>query len=349
MSQQVTFPFTLKQYAAYEKGGELVAHETVLQGLKPHEILLEVLSCGICRSDVHLHRNDWGFSSFPQVFGHEIVGRVIAKGASADKFAVGDRVAVGWQAGSCMSCHECLTGSQALCDKSEGSPTSTRGGFAFHTYADERFAFKVPENLDSTVVGPLLCGGITVMKPIYELTRPGDAVGVIGVGGLGHLAIKFARAVGCEAVAFTSSADKVQALKDMGAHRVIVTTNAAEMAAASASPALDLILNTLDIEMDVGSYLGMLRKKGKFVFLGCPPQANFHGGHIFGQMISAEKVLTGSMIGSPAIIEAMLKVCELHNIGATVEVFPHTKINEAMKHTADGKARFRTVVQFKAE
>eukprot|EP00762_Andalucia_godoyi_P000238 ANDGO_02437.mRNA.1 Aldehyde reductase Ahr len=346
----VTFPFTINAYACFEAKGELKPHKVTVEKLEPFEILIEVHFCGVCRSDIHLQQANWGpgMSHFPQIFGHEVVGNVLAVGSAVKTHAIGDRVALGWQAGSCMACNFCMSGEQQLCNSSVGTPLGLRGGFAHHTVADARFAIRVPDNLKSAEVAPLLCGGCTVFNPIVKNAKPGDRIGVIGIGGLGSMALQFARAIGCEAVAFTSTSSKVNDIKEqIGAHRVIVTSDEAQMRAAAGS--LDLIINTLDVNMDVSTYLSTLGKQGKFVLLGGIPKVELSGTDIFGHFIAGGKCVLGSVIGSPMTIERMLNVSSYNNVRPIIEIFPHSKINEALNHTASGKARFRTVVQFKED
>lgn len=343
----VSFPFVLKQYAVVELGKPLQPFETTVEALEPFEILLEVHFCSICRSDYHLWVGDWGpMTQVPQVLGHEIVGKVIAVGSAVKNHAVGSRVAVGWQAGSCMSCGYCMDGEQHLCNSSVGTPLGRRGGFAHHSVVDARFALPVPENLKSHEVAPMMCGGCTVFSPLIANARPGDRVGVIGIGGLGSMALQFARAIGCEAVAFTSSPGKVDEIKNtLGAHRVIVTSDEESMKQAAGS--LDLLINTIDVEMDVVKYMQTLSKKGKFCTLGAIPKVEFKGHDVASTFVFSAKCVLGSLIASPSVIDRMLHVASYNNVHPIVEIFPHTKINEAMQHTATGKARFRSVVQFK--
>ncbi|HLE61119.1 MAG TPA: NAD(P)-dependent alcohol dehydrogenase, partial [Thermoanaerobaculaceae bacterium] len=292
------------------------------------EVEIAISHCGICHSDVHLVDGEWG-DWFPLVPGHEIVGTVVAGRA----FAPGDRVGVGWQRSSCSECEHCRAGEEVLCPKHEATCQGNFGGFADRIRVNERFAFKIPDELPSETAAPLLCAGVTVYTPLRTYAGKGSRVGVIGIGGLGHLALQFARALGCEVTAFSRAADKEPEARLFGADRFLT--------ADPTKGSLDLVLNTAHASPDMETYLGALRPKGVFCQLGAPP-----GPLVVPAMplITGSLSVTGSAIGSPSVIREMLAFAARQGIAATTEVVPMREANEALDRTRRNLARYRMVL-----
>lgn len=307
----------------------------------PEQVDVKVLNCGICHSDLSMMNNDWGMTSYPIVPGHEIIGEVIATGNSVKNIKVGDKVGVGWYSGSCMSCHECMDGSHHLCTKAEYTIGGRHGGFADYVRSHWFWAIKLPEGIDLAKAGPLLCGGITVFNPILIAgVKATDKVGVIGIGGLGHMALKFLNKWGCEVIAFSSNPSKKESILAMGATKVVDSTNPDELAKIAGT--LNFILNTTNVTLDWNSYLVALAPKGKFHNVGAVLEPMAIPAFT---LLTGEKSVTGSPLGSPALTRTMLEFCVRHNIYPITEEFPMSKANEALEHLKSGKARFRIVLK----
>ena len=308
--------------------------------LGPEEVEIAVEYCGVCHSDLSVMQNDWGISGYPFVPGHEVVGRVLALGELAKGLQVGQRVGVGWTAATCMRCHPCLSGSQHLCATATPMIIGHHGGFAERTRAHWAWTIPLPESIDMATTGPLLCGGVTVFSPFVSYgIKPTDHVGVVGIGGLGHMALKFANAWGCEVTAFSSSAAKADEARSFGAHRVISSRDESEIEAAADS--LDLLLVTVNVPLNWPLMLKTLKTYGRMHVVGAvlEPMAIPAMGLIFGQ-----KSVSGSPTGSPTMIASMLEFAARHKIAPQVEQFPLSKVNEAMSHLEAGKARYRLVL-----
>eukprot|EP00760_Papus_ankaliazontas_P002950 PhM_4_TR11344/c0_g1_i1/m.55677 len=345
-AEGVSFPFTIKQYAFQEVRGPLAPVSTVVNTLADDEVLVKVTHCSVCRSDIHVWHGDWGpvFTKPPQVVGHEITGVVAAIGSAKCKHNVGDRVAVGWTCGSCSTCEQCVAGNQIGCSDIKRTVGGMRGGLASHVVSDTRWLVSLPSNMKSLTAAPLLCAGITVFRPMDRWVKPGMTVGVIGIGGLGHLALKFARAMGCKAVAFTSSPSKIESCKEFGATDVVVTSDEASWAKAEGK--IDVIIDTIDAPHQIATYLPTMRRGGVFVMVGMVPDQTFSGADIMRHFISQGKILTGSVTGTPTDLRRMFEVASMGNVEATVEEYSEEQVAEAMERTAEGKARFRAVVKF---
>ncbi len=315
-------------YAAHEAKAHLKPFEYRPQPLGEHDVEIAITHCGICHSDVHLVDGDWG-DWFPLVPGHEIVGTVVAGAA----FAPGERVGVGWQRGSCGACEHCLAGEEVLCPEHAPTCQGSFGGFADRIRVDERFAIRIPQALPSETAAPLLCGGVTVYKPLRTYAAAGTRVGVIGIGGLGHLALQFAKALGCEVTAFSRSKDKERAARRFGADHFVT--------GAPRKGSLDLILNTAHAAPDMGAYLGALRPKGVFCQLGASPEPLSVPAFA---LISDSLTVTGSAIGSPSVIREMLDVAARHGVTARTEVMPMSRADAALDRTRRNLARFRMVL-----
>ncbi|TDU40176.1 putative zinc-type alcohol dehydrogenase-like protein [Gelidibacter sediminis] len=328
-------------YAATEPKAKLTAYSYNLGALGSEEVDIKVSYCGICHSDLSMIHNDWGMTKYPIVPGHEIIGEVIAVGNAVKNVIVGDKVGLGWTSASCMSCDQCMDGDHHLCSKSEATIVGRHGGFADKVRAHWSWAIPLPDDIDMSKAGPLLCGGITVFNPIILAgVKPTDKVGVIGIGGLGHMAIKFLKHWGCEVIAFSSNAAKKDAILNMGASQVIDSTSPKELE--SVVGKLNFILNTTNVSLDWNSYLTALAPKGRFHTVGAVLEPMAIPAF---SLIMGEKSVGGSPIGSPALTKTMLEFCVRHNIYPQVEEFPMEKVNEAIEHLESGKARFRIVLK----
>lgn len=308
--------------------------------LGSEEVEIAVESCGICHSDLSMLDNDWGMTTYPFVPGHEVIGKVIALGDHTKRLKMGDRVGLGWYSNSCGCCSECLSGNQNLCATAEGTIVGRYGGFADRVRAHWTWVSPIPEALDASKAGPLFCGGITVFNPILQFgIKPTDAVGVIGIGGLGHMALKFLRAWGCEVVAFTSSDSKHEEGLQLGAHRTLNSRNSEELTKAAGT--FDFILNTTNVALDWNSYIAALKPKGRLHTVGAVLEPM---GIIAFPLISGQKSVSGSPLGSPAAVDTMLEFAARHGIAPTTEFFPMSKANEAIEHLRSGNARYRIVL-----
>lgn len=307
------------------------------------DVMVSITHCGICYSDVHSIDNDMGMTEYPFVPGHEIVGNVTELGKSVTALKKGDRVGIGWQAKSCNTCEWCIRGEENLCPEVMISGTwgNPHGGFADAIVVDSRFAFPIPENLASENVGPLMCGGITVYAPFINYNvKPSMKLGVIGIGGLGHLALQFARAFGCEVTAFSSSPSKEKEARAFGAHHFISSTDTEEINKKARS--LDMIINTLHGSVDVNTYLTALRPKGHMCFVGLSlePMNIMPVSLILGQLS-----VCGSLIGGSSAIREMLEFAARHDIKAQTEVMPMSEVNQAIAKLKANKARYRIVLK----
>jgi len=314
--------------------------ETINLGpLGAEDIEVAVEHCGVCHSDLSVLNNDWGISQYPAILGHEIVGRVTAVGPNAKRVQVGQRVGVGWNSGSDMHCHQCLSGNHHLCPQVQATIIGHRGGFATHVRAHWAWTLPLPEKLDSAEAGPLLCGGITVFAPLAMYARPTDRVGIIGIGGLGHMAVKFAAAYGCDVTAFTSSKNKFDEAKGFGANHVVSSRDSA--AIKKLGGRFDLLINTVNATLDWEAMIGALGPNGRLHTVGAVPEpipvAAF-------SLILQQRSVSGSPVGSPVAIETMLDFASRHNVLPQTEHFPMSKINEAFAHLESGKARYRIVL-----
>lgn len=331
----------IKALAAKSKGAKLEPFEFEMPELGAEEVEIDVEYCGICHSDLSMWQNDWGMTQFPFVPGHEVVGRVSKVGSAAKNLKVGDRVGVGWISGSCMACKQCLSGKQNLCANQEGTIVGRYGGFAQKTRAHWAWAIPVPDELDAAKFGPMFCGGITVFQPIVMgEVKPTDKVAVIGIGGLGHIALQFLANWGCEVTALTSSQSKIEEAKKLGAHKTLDSTDAKAIEAAAGS--FDFILSTVNVTLDWDAILGALAPGGRLHFVGAalepvPVPAM--------TLIGGEKSIAGSPTGPPATTATMLEFCVRHDIAPITEEFSMSQANEAFAHLEAGKARYRIVLK----
>ncbi len=309
--------------------------------LNDGQVEIAVESCGLCHSDLSMLDNEWGMTRYPFVPGHEVIGTVVALGAHTKRVKVGDRVGLGWYSDSCGACGECLGGDQNLCATAEGTIVGRHGGFATRVRANWTWVSPLPAALDATTAGPLFCGGITVFNPIVQCgVQPTDRVAVIGIGGLGHLALKFLRAWGCEVTAFTTSDSKREEALRLGAHRTLNSRNAGELQKATGS--FDFILNTTNVGLDWNGYLQALKPKGRLHMVGAVLEPMSVA--VF-PLIVGQKSVSGSPLGSPATTDRMLEFCARHGIAPTTETFPLSRVNEALEHLRSGQARYRVVLK----
>ncbi len=292
------------------------------------DVEIAITHCGICHSDVHLVDGDWG-DFFPVVPGHEIIGTVVGGGS----FSPGARVGVGWQCGSCGHCEYCAGGEEVLCSENQATCQGNYGGFADRIRVDERFVFAIPEALDSAAAAPLLCGGITVYSPLRRYAGRGARVAVIGIGGLGHLALQFARAMGCEVTAVSRSPEKEAEARTHGA--------ASFLTGPPEPGAFDLVLNTAHAAPDMAVWLAALRPKGIFCQLGASPEPLAAPAF---PLIGGQRSITGSAIGHPSVIREMLTFAAQHRVAAQVEVVPFARADEALDRTRRNQARYRMVL-----
>jgi len=330
----------IKALAAFGAKQALQPFEYNPGPLGSEQVEIAVESCGICHSDLSMLNNDWGITTYPFVPGHEIIGRVAALGDHTKRLKVGDRVGLGWFSGNCGECAQCLSGNQNLCPKAEGTIVGRHGGFATRVRAQWAWCTPLPEGVEAAKAGPLLCGGITVFNPIVQCgIKPTDSVAVIGIGGLGHMALKFLRAWGCDVTAFTTSDSKREEALRLGAHRTLNSRNADELAKATGS--FDFILNTANADLDWNTYIAALKPKGRLHTVGAVPSPM---AMIAFPMILGQKSLSGSPLGSPATTETMLQFSARHGIAPTTETFPMSRANDALEHLHSGKARYRIVL-----
>ena len=328
-------------YAAQEAGGKLEKFQYELPELGDDDVDIKVHYCGICHSDLSMINNDWGMTQFPLVPGHEVVGEVVAFGDSVKNLKIGDKVGLGWYSGSCMHCNQCLDGDQHLCGTAEATIVGRHGGFADYVRGHWSWVIPLPEGLDMSKAGPLFCGGITVFNPIILAgVKPTDKVGVIGIGGLGHMALKFLSAWGCEVIAFSSNPNKKDQILKMGANKVIDSTKPEELESIAGS--LNFILNTTNVTLDWNSYLMALAPKGRFHNVGAVLEPMAIPAFT---LLSGEKSVAGSPLGGIALTKTMLDFCVRHDIYPTTEEFKMEDVNDALKHLEEGKARYRIVLK----
>ena len=328
-------------YAATKAGEALSKIALDLPPLGTDEVKIKVSYCGICHSDLSMINNEWGASVYPLVAGHEVVGEVVEIGTGVNKHAVGDVVGLGWHAAYCGSCRTCDTGDQNLCSSAQPTIMGRHGGFAEFVQASQTSVIAIPNGLEVNSAGPMFCGGITVFNPLVQFDiKPTSKVAVIGIGGLGHLALQFLNAWGCEVTAFTSSDNKADEAKAMGAHSVINSRDAKQIEAANGQ--FDLIISTVNVKLDWNLYLSTLQPKGRLHFVGATLEPLDIG--VFG-LIGGQKSVSGSPVGSPDTIKTMLDFANQHNIKPMVQEYPMSQINEAIAHLESGKARYRIVLK----
>jgi uncharacterized zinc-type alcohol dehydrogenase-like protein len=340
-----------KGYAALQPKAPLVPFEFERREPKPHDVKIAITHCGVCHSDLHEVRAEWNNRGiFPMVPGHEIVGIVEAVGSEVQEFAVGDRVGVGCLVDSCRECNACKHGLESYCERGftgtyngyeRGTKTPTYGGYSQGIVVDEAYVLHIPKQLDPAGAAPLLCAGITSYSPLRHWhVGKGSRVGVVGLGGLGHMGVKLARAMGAEVVLFTHSPSKVEDGKRLGAHEVVVSSDPEQLKKQRAS--LDFILNTVAAKHDIDAYMQLLRLDGTMVMVGLPDTPSEPAA--VRSLIYRRRSLAGSLIGGIAETQEMLDFCAEHGIVSDVEQIAIADINQAYERLLKSDVRYRFVI-----
>jgi uncharacterized zinc-type alcohol dehydrogenase-like protein len=326
-------------FAAPAAKQSLLPYEYEPAAIRPQDVEIQISHCGICHSDLHLIDNDWSLSSYPLVPGHEIVGTVTAVGQDC-VLTVGQRVGVGWQRSACFDCEQCRAGNENLCARQEATCVGHMGGFASRIRLDGRFVFPLPESLDAAAAAPLLCAGVTVFAPLRRWrVAAGAQVGVIGIGGLGHLALQFLRAMGCETTAFTSSPDKRDAAERLGAQHVVPSTSTRAILANA--DRFEFLLCTAPARLDWITYLQTLKPNGVLCLVGAPPGLLQIPA---AQLLTRQRAICGSDIGSRGAIRETLAFAAEHGIAAEVETAPMADVNAALQRVRENRVRHRMVL-----
>ena len=349
-------PQTVIAYGANSQAAAITKMTIARRDITPADIAIDIMYCGICHSDIHQVNNDWGGAIYPIVPGHEIIGKVVAVGDKVTKFKINDIVGVGVMVGSCGSCSSCLENLEQYCDNgfigtySSKDPMHneiTYGGYSEKIVVDERFVLHIPKNLNLSAVAPLLCAGITTYSPLRNWhVQTGDTVGIIGLGGLGHMAIKFAKAMGAYVVMITSSTSKAKDAELLGADEVIISKNAEAMKANLNR--FDILLNTIPVSHDLNPYLSLLKRDGHMIIVGAIEpfkNAEIHGANL----IMQRRSIAGSLIGSIKETQEMLDFCGENNILPEVEMITASAINQAYERMLKNDVKYRFVIDFTAD
>lgn len=338
-----------KGYAAFSPTTPLAPLSFERRDVGATDIQIQILFCGVCHSDLHTARNEWAHTQYPVVPGHEIVGKVTSVGKNVTTFKVGDLAAVGCMVDSCRKCDECKAGFENFCDGkifTYGSPEvqtgkPTYGGYSDQIIVEQRFVLRVSNKLDLAGTAPLLCAGITTYSPLKHWNAGrGKRVGVVGLGGLGHMGVKIANAMGAEVAVFTTSASKTADAKRLGAHEVVVTRDPAEVKKHAGR--FDFILNTVSVPHDLDIYVEALKRDGAMCLVGVPPTP--HPSPNVGNLIFKRRSICGSLIGGIPETQEMLDFCAAHNLVSDVEVIPMQKINEAYDRLVKSDVKYRFVI-----
>ena len=336
-------------YAAHTHTSPLVPFNFERRDLGPNDVQIEILYCGICHSDIHQVRNEWGGSTFPMVPGHEIVGKVSQVGSAVTDFNIGDSVGVGCLVDACGECADCRDDLEQYCnqavftynsyDKHTGG--SNYGGYSNSIVVDRHFVLKVPDKLDLAAAAPLLCAGITTYSPLMHWqVGEGDKVGVVGLGGLGHMAVKFAHALGAHVVMFTTTPGKAEDAKRLGADEVVVSKNPDEMDRHRES--FDFILNTVAAPHNLDAYTALLKRDGTLCLVGVPDHP--HPSPEVGRLIFKRRSIVGSLIGGLKETQEMLDFCAEHNIASDIELIPIQQVNDAYERVLKSDVKYRFVI-----
>lgn len=340
--------YKTKAYSAASATALLASTQINRRQPTDSDVQIEILFCGVCHSDLHYARNEWGFTQYPAVPGHEIVGRVTAVGSGVKKFKVGDTVGVGCLVDSCRTCPDCHAGLEQFCagmimtygsmDKHLNQPT--HGGYSQSIVVTEDFVLRMPTNLNLAAAAPLLCAGITTYSPLrHWKVGPGQKVGIVGLGGLGHMGVKFAKAFGAHVVLFTTSPGKVADGKRLGAHEVVISKDDAQMAAHANS--FDFILDAVSATHDINAYMNLLKRDGNLTLVGAPekplPVASF-------PLIFRRRSFSGSLIGGLPETQEMLDFCGKHNITCDIEMIRMDEINTAYERMLKSDVKYRFVI-----
>lgn len=342
-----------RAYAATTPDSGLAPYSIDRRELRIDDVAIEIDYCGVCHSDIHTVENDWGGSQYPVIPGHEIIGRVTAVGPEVKGYNVGDLVGVGCMVDSCRTCSACESGLEQYCldgmtltygstDRQDG--TITHGGYSERVVVSERFVVRIPENLDPASAAPILCAGVTTYSPLRHFkVGKGHRVGVLGMGGLGHMGVKFAKALGAEVTIFTRSESKVAEARKQGADHVIISTDRAQMKAAADS--FDFLLDTIPAAHDLNPYLKCLKYDGTHILVGqlTPIEPALHAGLLVGK----RRVLAGSLIGGMPETQEVLDFCAEHDITCDVEMLDIRNINAAYARMKQGDVKYRFVIDMK--
>jgi len=343
----------VKAYGAKASDADLEQLDIKRREVLPNDVKIDILYCGVCHSDIHQVRNDWGNSKYPVVPGHEIIGRVIETGNEVSKFKEGDLVGVGCMVDSCQECESCKEGLEQYCEngmvgtyngKDEHLGGHTFGGYSETVVVREKFVLKVPENIDAKGAAPLLCAGITTWSPLRHWNvKKGDKVGVIGLGGLGHMGVKFAAALGAKVVMITTSPGKSEDAKKLGADEVLISKDEEQMKKHTGS--FDFLLNTVPVKHDLNPYIGLLKRDATMVLVGAiEPLEEMHGGGL----IIGRKSVAGSVIGGIPETQEMLDFCGEHDIVSDIEMIDMQNINEAFDRVTKSDVKYRFVIDMKS-
>jgi len=341
-----------KGYANHSTQGQLEPFIFERREPRDQDVAIDILFCGICHSDIHTARGEWGETNYPYVPGHEIIGRVSKVGSKVSRFKAGDIVGVGCLVDSCRDCHSCFDGLEQYCengftgtydfeDKIGGTEHKfTFGGYSDKITVDERFVLQIPKNLELAAAAPLLCAGITTYSPLkHWKVGAGQKVGIIGLGGLGHMGVKFARAMGAHVVMITTSPEKGKDAQKLGAHEVIISTDTNEMAANANN--FDFLLNTIPVGHDTDPYMNLLKRDGTMVIVGAVEPLTQVNGVPF---IFKRRTLAGSLIGGLPETQEMLDFCGEHNITCDIELINIKEVNNAYDRTVNGDVKYRFVI-----
>lgn len=343
----------VKAYAAKSKKADLEPYGINRREITEDDVKIEIEYCGVCHSDIHQVRNDWKNSNYPVVPGHEIIGRVTEVGKNVKNFKKGDLVGVGCMVDSCQECDSCKDDLEQYCEKGAtltyNSPDPHLGGHTYGGYSeqivvDKEFVLSVPENIDTKAAAPLLCAGITTWSPLRHWNvKKGDKVGVIGLGGLGHMGVKFAHAMGAHVVMITTSPSKSEDAKKLGADEILISKDEAQMAKHKGS--FDFLLNTIPVGHDTNPYIGLLKRDATMVLVGAiEPIDPIHGGGLIG----GRKRIAGSVIGGIKETQEMLDFCGEHDIVSDVEMIDIQNINEAYERVVNSDVKYRFVIDMKS-
>ncbi len=338
-----------KSYAAQTKTSPLAPYSFDRRDPGANDVAIDIKFCGICHSDVHQVRDEWGGSLYPMVPGHEIVGHVTAIGASVKKFKIGDTVGVGCMVDSCRTCENCKDGEEQFClegmtgtynSKERDGKTLAQGGYSKAIVVDENYVLKVSDKLDLAATAPLLCAGITTYSPLKRWNvGPGKKVGIVGLGGLGHMGVKIAVALGADVTVFTTSKSKVEDAKKLGAHNVILSTDPKQMESAASS--FHFILDTVSAKHDITAYLNLLKRDGTLTQVGLPSEPVDIS--LF-PLVMKRLNFSGSLIGGIRETQEMLDFCAKHDIVSDIELIPADKINEAYERLLKSDVKYRFVI-----
>lgn len=336
-------------YAAQKNTTPLAPFSFTRREPNEHDVVIEIEFCGVCHSDIHMTRNEWGNATYPMVPGHEIVGRVTAVGSGVKRFKAGDRVGVGVIVDSCRTCPSCKNNEENYCEKGTTLTYASRdkygdltqGGYSNNIVVEEHFVHSISSKLDPAGVAPLLCAGITTYSPLrHWKVGPGKKVGVVGLGGLGHMALKFAHSFGAHVVQFTTSESKVKDAKRLGADEVVISKNADAMKKEANS--FDFILDTVSAVHDINAYVPLVKRDGVYCQVGLPDRPPVID---MRNLLFKRRALSGSIIGGMAETQEMLDYCAEHNIVSDVEVIPIQQINEAFERVLKSDVKYRFVIE----